>query len=95
MSDIAVEVADPAAPQGRRLVSVFDPAVMGDAAFAALAAWGVGARADLIIGRAERDAAPLWCDGERFVVGAGAAVGEMLGAGAMTGPADWVALRGP
>lgn len=95
MSDVAVEVADGSAPQERRLVSVFDPAVMGDAAFAALTARGVGARADLIIGRAERDAVPLRCDGERFVAAAGAAGGEMLGARAMTGPADWVALRGP
>lgn len=88
MSDIAVEVADGAAPQGRRLVSAFDPAVMGDAAFAALAAWGVGARADLIIGRAERDAAPLRCDGERFVAGveAGAAVGAGMGEGTVQGP---------
>lgn len=81
MSDIAVEVADAAAPQGRRLVSAFDPAVMGDAAFAAWTARGVGGRADLIIARAERDAAPLRCDGERFVVGGGVA--------------DWVELAAP
>lgn len=64
MSDLAVEIEDASVPHGRRLVSAFE--AMGDAAFTALAARGVGARAALIIGRAERDAHPLACDGERF-----------------------------
>lgn len=97
MSDIAVEVADASAPQGRRLLSVFDPAVMDDAAFAALSAsagWGAAGRSALVIGRAERDAAPLGCEGERFVA-AGASAGATMGVGAVPGPADWVVLRGP
>ncbi|MEO8084934.1 MAG: hypothetical protein ABI780_14010 [Ardenticatenales bacterium] len=89
MSDLAVEFDDPATPQGRRLVSAFDGGVMGDAAFAAFAArggagGGAGGRADraaLIIGREERDADPLTCDGEAFA-----------GEGRI---ANWVVLAAP
>lgn len=106
MSDLAVEVADASAPQGRRLLSVFDPAVMDDAAFAALSAsagWGAAGRSALVIGQGERDAAPLRCEGERFVAVAGAwaglttggGAGETTGGGMRVGPSDWVVLQGP
>lgn len=82
MSDLAVEVEDASVPHGRRLVSAFD--AMGDAAFTALMARGVGTRAALIIGQAERDARPLVCDGERFASAADGSDGS-----------DWVALSRP
>jgi hypothetical protein len=61
MSDVAVFVQT---PSGRALVSWFE--VMTDDLFAAYAARGVAARESAIITRAERDADPLTCDGERF-----------------------------
>jgi hypothetical protein len=61
LSDIALRVETPA---GSRLVSAFD--AMTDAAFAPFAARGVADRAALVISRAERDAAPLACNGEAF-----------------------------
>lgn len=73
MADLAVELDDPASPQGRRLVSAFDEGVMGDVAFApfaraASAAAGAipATRATFVIAREERDADPLVCDGEAF-----------------------------
>lgn len=59
--DVAVGVMTPA---GFRLVSWFE--LMTDAVFAGYAARGVGARADMIVTRAQRDADPLTCDGQAF-----------------------------
>ena len=61
MSDVAVFVQTPA---GRALVSWFE--VIDDGLFAGYAARGVATRESAIITRAERDADPLTCDGERF-----------------------------
>lgn len=52
-------------PQGYRLLSFFQ--VMPEAVFAGYRARGVPSRANLVIPRAERDADPLACDGERFL----------------------------
>jgi len=57
-SDIAVR-------EGGRLLSYFD--VMTDAVFQNYRNRGVGARSDLIISRAERDANPLNCSGDNFL----------------------------
>jgi hypothetical protein len=57
-SDIAVR-------EGGRLLSYFD--VMTDAVFQNYRNRGVGAKSDLIITRAARDAAPLACNGDAFV----------------------------
>ena len=57
-SDIAVW-------EGERLLSYFN--VMTDAVFQNYRNRGVGARADLIISRAARDAAPLTCNGDTFL----------------------------
>jgi hypothetical protein len=60
-SDIAVghDSAD-----GWRLLSYFD--VMTDSLFETYEARGLAARGDAIIPAADRDAAPLFCDGEEF-----------------------------
>lgn len=62
MSDIAVEqdLAD-----GFRLISFFE--TLSDEAFAPFAAYGLTSRAALQISPEERDAAPLTCEGERFM----------------------------
>jgi hypothetical protein len=60
MSDIAVEQGR---PDGFRLISFFE--TLSDEAFAPLAQRGI-TREALQISVAERDAAPLTCDGERF-----------------------------
>jgi hypothetical protein len=57
-SDIAVW-------EGGRLVSYFD--VMTDAVFQNYRSRGVGAKSDLIISQAARDADPLTCNGDTFV----------------------------
>ena len=62
MSDIAVERH---LPDGFRLYSFFE--ALTDEAFAPLLARGVPSREALQISAAERDAAPLECDGERFL----------------------------
>lgn len=62
MSDLSVIVNDPT-HQGR-MVSYFD--VMTDAVFQAYVARGMQSRAEAIISRAERDAAPLSCSGDVF-----------------------------
>jgi hypothetical protein len=62
MSDIAVMVNDPTR-QGR-MISYFE--VMTDAAFQAYIARGMASRAEAIISKAERDAAPLSCNGDVF-----------------------------
>lgn len=62
MSDIAIrrQMAG-----GMRLVSYFD--VMSDEVLETFRERGLTARADAIIGRAERDGRPLHCAGDRFV----------------------------
>ncbi len=60
-SDIAIRVMTPA---GTRLVSYFE--VLADTVWAPYAARSI-IRADLILTRAQRDADPLTCDGERFL----------------------------
>lgn len=62
MSDIAVEQGTAA---GFRLVSFFD--TLSDEAFAELAGHGITSREALQISPAERDAAPLSCQGEQFM----------------------------
>ncbi len=62
LSDVAVSVNT---PQGSRYVSWFD--VMAEALFQEYRAVGVGARDDMIISRAARDADPLTCNGESFL----------------------------
>jgi hypothetical protein len=62
-SDIAVIVNDPTR-QGR-MISYFD--TMTDALFQTYAERGVNSRAEMIISKAERDAAPLTCNGDVFV----------------------------
>lgn len=79
MSDVALEWQD--ASGSRRLLSYFD--ALPDDLFQDLADRGIASRAELVIPRAERDAAPLSCDGEHFL--------EAPGAGA----ADWVDLLSP
>ena len=79
MSDVALEWQD--ASGSRRLLSYFD--AVPDDLFQDLADRGVTSRAELVIPRAERDAAPLSCDGERFL--------EAPAPGA----ADWVDLIPP
>lgn len=61
MTDVAVRVDS---TQGMRLVSYFE--AMTDAVFEPYRARGVGSREAMIIGRAERDANPLTCDGQAF-----------------------------
>lgn len=61
MSDVAVRVDS---TQGMRLVSYFE--ALTDDVFDAYRARGVISREAAIIGRAERDANPLTCDGETF-----------------------------
>jgi hypothetical protein len=61
MSDIAIRVQT---PTGFRFVSYFE--VMSDALFATYQTRGISTRQSAIISAAERDAAPLSCDGERF-----------------------------
>jgi hypothetical protein len=61
MSDIAVQQLR---GDGFRLVSFIE--TMTDQAFAPLLARGVPSRAALLIGRDQRDAAPLACEGEQF-----------------------------
>jgi hypothetical protein len=60
-SDIAVQVNT---PSGRRLVSYFE--TLTEAAFAPFQARGIESPASVIITRAQRDASPLSCSGERF-----------------------------
>ena len=60
-ADVAIGVMT---PTGFCLVSFFE--VMTDDVFAAYAARGVTARADMIVTRAQRDADPLTCDGQAF-----------------------------
>jgi hypothetical protein len=62
MSDIAVQHDR---SDGYRLLSFFD--TLTDDAFAPLAARGIASREALQISLAERDAAPLSCDGQRFM----------------------------
>jgi hypothetical protein len=62
LSDVAIWLMT---PTGRRAISYFD--AMPDSRFAGYVARGVADRGALIIGRAERDAAPLQCDGEAFL----------------------------
>lgn len=61
MSDIAVEVNT---PRGVKLVSYFE--VITDSLFDVYANRGMTARTDAIIGKEDRDADPLHCDGETF-----------------------------
>jgi hypothetical protein len=61
-SDVAVGVQT---PQGFRLISWFD--VITEALFQEYRTKGVGARADMIISQAARDADPLTCNGESFL----------------------------
>jgi hypothetical protein len=61
MSDIAVSVDT---PTGFKLVSWFD--VMTDDLFAAYQQRGISSRSSMVVTRAQRDAAPLACDGETF-----------------------------
>lgn len=63
MSDIAVHVD---APGGRRNISWFE--TMTDAVFDVYRARGLMTRQDAIITKAERDAHPLTCSGETFMV---------------------------
>lgn len=60
-SDVAVAVN---ASDGYRLVSYFE--TLTDAAFAPLKARGIASPAQLIVTRAERDAAPYRCSGQAF-----------------------------
>lgn len=60
-SDIAVRVDT---PQGLRLVSYFD--TLTEAGFAPFLARGITSREQLLFTRAERNAAPYQCAGERF-----------------------------
>lgn len=62
-SDIAVGVNT---PEGWKLVSYFD--VMTDALFQTYQARGATSRGNLIISQAARDADPLTCNGEQFVI---------------------------
>lgn len=62
MSDVAVWAAQPNG--GRALVSYVD--ALPDALFAPFVARGAASRDSLVLSRAERDAAPLACDGETF-----------------------------
>ncbi|WP_374433780.1 hypothetical protein [Inhella sp.] len=61
-SDVAIRVNTPGA---MRHVSYIE--ALSDTAFAALQARGVGSRAELVISRAERDAAPFQCNGQSFI----------------------------
>lgn len=61
MTDVAVRVDS---TQGMRLVSYFE--AMSDDVFEAYRSRGIASREAMIIGRAERDANPLTCDGETF-----------------------------
>ncbi len=60
-SDVAVGVET---PRGYALVSWFD--AVTDGLLARYQARGLTARGDLVVPRAQRDAAPLTCDGETF-----------------------------
>lgn len=62
-TDIAVQVGQ--FPWNEVFVSYF--AVMQESIFAAYQARGITSREDVIISRAERDANPLQCDGEKFL----------------------------
>ncbi|MSR10184.1 MAG: hypothetical protein EXR84_00055 [Gammaproteobacteria bacterium] len=62
-SDIAVRVDT---PQGLRLVSYFE--TLTDAAFAVFKARGISSPAQLIISKAQRDAAPYQCTGQPLTV---------------------------
>lgn len=89
-SDIAVGVN---VPGGYRLISYFE--TLTDSGFAPFRSRGITDIAQLVIPRAERDAAPFQCNGETFTKGSAQTESEYVALNGSMPPTAVVSVNGP